>query len=394
MNAALKSTLQKRWFASQWLERLGAVLDLTDAQLTLAQERYETVGRWLAASDHPWLARSSIFAHGSIALGTAKRPIGRDEFDVDLVNHLIAGPSSADPRQVKNVVGARLWEHGTYRTMLEEMPRCWRLNYKGAFHLDITPAVSHPIEPFPAIWVPDKRLECWVPSNPIGFRKRFEVRAALTPRLPLARADGFRADVEPFPMQAGPRGILRRIVQLLKHHRDVDFQESELSDLRPISIIITTLAAQSYERNILFASYETEYDLILAVIEGMPDFIQVLNQGGQVIYVVANETVRGENFAEKWNRDARLPRAFFAWHTHVVGALRELIDTDGLDVLAARTSRHFGAHVGERVLEKYTRETAGARASQRLTVARGVGLAASALAATPVRANTFFGRPE
>jgi hypothetical protein len=394
MNAALKPTLQKRAFASRWLEYLGALVDLTDAQLTLARERYESVGRWLATSDHLWLAGSSIFAHGSIALGTAKRPIGGDEFDVDLVTHLISAPASAEPRIIKNLVGARLWEHATYRPMLEEKPRCWRLNYQGAFHLDITPAVTHPSEPIPALLVPDKPLKCWMPSNPIGFRERFEARAALSPRWPLFRGDAARADVEPFPMQAGPKGILRRIVQLLKHHRDQAFQSPELTDLRPISIILTTLAAWSYERSLAVGAYQTEYDLILTVIEGMPDFIQVTIRDGQPSYLVANETVRGENFADKWNRDARLPRAFFTWHAQVLAALHELIDTEGLDVLAARTSRHFGAQTGERVLEKLTRESSAARASHRLTVARGVGLAATALAATPVRPNTFFGRAE
>src|SRR5690606_13324762 len=125
-----------------------------------------------------------------------------------------------------------------YAAMLEEMPRCWRLNYANQFHLDITPAVPHPLEPLPALVVPDRRLRRWVPINPTGYRELFERRAAL--RLPLmAPAGGIRADVADFPMHLGPKGVLRRLVQLLKHHRDLAFQSPAIADLRPISIIIT-----------------------------------------------------------------------------------------------------------------------------------------------------------
>jgi hypothetical protein len=395
MNAALKSTLEKRRFAGAWLERLGSEIDLSDAQLELARARYQSVGEWLAGSPNSWLHGSSIFAQGSVALKTAKKPVGRDEVDVDLVQHLKAAPPSVPPSQIKGVVGARLREHATYRAMLEEMPRCWRLNYSGAFHLDITPAVWHVSAPAPALLVPDKRLERWMPSNPIGYRELFERRAALRARMILARADGITADsVEAFPIQLGAKGPLRRIVQLLKHHRDLWFQPPQISDLKPISIIITTLAAQSYERAVASGIYDTEYDLVVAVLEGMPDYIQVISRTGATFYSVPNETVEGENFAEKWNRDPRLAQAFSRWHQSAVSTLTSLLNIEGMDLLAEYTSRHFGTGIGQRVLEKFTHNTSAARTSQRLTVGPAVGLTTSALASTPIRSNTFFGRPE
>ena len=51
-----------------------------------------------------------------------------------------------------------------------------------------------------------------------------------------------RADIEPFPAQSNIKGILRRIVQLLKRHRDIAFADVK-EDIAPISIIITTLAS-------------------------------------------------------------------------------------------------------------------------------------------------------
>jgi hypothetical protein len=40
---------------------------------------------------------------------------------------------------------------------------------------------------------------------------------------------------------------LRAIIKLLKAHRDTMFLPAAVADLRPISIIITTLAAQAYQ---------------------------------------------------------------------------------------------------------------------------------------------------
>lgn len=392
MNAVLKSALPKRRAVSHWLERLGREIDLTETQLTEARQRYEAVGAWLSESAHPWLAGSSIFAHGSIALGTAVKPVGRDEFDADLMSHLLSASSHAEPAHAKAVVGNRLREHSVYAGMLEELPRCWRLNYAGAFHLDITPSAPHPHDDPPALVVPDKRMHCWMPSNPVGYRERFEARAALRPRFSSIGAQEFRADVAEFPIHLGPRGVLRRVIQFLKRHRDLEFQVAALQELRPISVIITTLAAWSYEAAVLSGVYESEFDLLLQVIEDMPRFIEVRREGGRVFYVIANETVAGENFAEKWNRDAGLPEAFYVWHAKVVAAIRALAEIEGNDTAAVHTSREFGTGVGERVLRGITHDTNAARERGRIAIAPGLGVTISAAGSTPVRPNTFFGR--
>jgi hypothetical protein len=383
--------LRRRW-AADWLERVGRELDLSDAQLEQARERYGSVGRWLADSTHPWLARSTIFVHGSIALGTGKRPLVGEEFDVDLIQWLVGASADVAPGVIKRLVGDRLRAHATYAGMLEEMPRCWRLNYANLFHLDITPAIPHPREPSPALYVPDRRQQCWKPSNPTGFRELFERRAALA--LPLFAPGGIRADVADFPLHNGPKGVLRRLVQLLKHHRDLAFRSSDRTHLRPISIIITTLAARAYEVVAAGAtSYASDYDLLLAVVELMPQFIVVNQHDPARRYVIENETVPGENFAEKWNAEQELAWAFYAWHRNVVDALRAVADTEGQDEVARLTSREFGVGLGERVLKQLKAENSGRRVTGQLAVHGALGVVAKGVhASVPVRANTFFGR--
>ena len=62
-------------------------------------------------------------------------------------------------------------------------------------------------------------------------------------------------------MGAGPKGILRRVVQILKRHRDHYFI-GRAPSLAPISIIITTLAARSYDDCALGSIYDSEFDVL------------------------------------------------------------------------------------------------------------------------------------
>lgn len=393
MSALPRVNVYRRRWAADWLERVGQQLDLTETQLEQARERYESVGGWLAAGTHPWLRQSTIFVHGSIGLGTGKRPLSGEEFDVDLIQWLVQASATTPPEVIKAIVGDRLKEHGTYAEMLEEMPRCWRLNYANQFHLDITVAVPHPFEAAPALYIPDRRLRCWVPTNPTSFRQLFERRAALRPRLLDAKVT-IKADVMEFPLHLGPKGILRRIVQLLKHHRDVAFQDPAVAELRPISIIITQLAARAYEHVVRSGViYQSDYDLLLAVIEHMPHFIKV-NEGDPARrYLIENETVEGENFAEKWNTNSKLALAFYGWHARVLTALRSIADLEGQDQVAKFTSREFGVGIGERVLKQLKVEQSAQRSAGRLSVHGALGVIAhNAPASTPVRSNTFYGR--
>src|ERR1700712_4611592 len=73
--------------ATTWgiLEDICQGLEPTDTQYEQSKTSYETVAAWLSASDNPILKNISLYAHGSSALGTTIRPIGREDFDVDTI---------------------------------------------------------------------------------------------------------------------------------------------------------------------------------------------------------------------------------------------------------------------------------------------------------------------
>jgi hypothetical protein len=123
--------------------------------------------------------------------------------------------------------------------------------------------------------VPDKELHHWKPTNPVGYRKLFEQRAMLQPVLRLLKTERYAADaaIEPYPAPKRIKGVLRRIVQLCKRHRDIHFADN--TELAPLSIIITTLAARSYEQCARYGVFDDESDLLISVLRGMPGLYHV-----------------------------------------------------------------------------------------------------------------------
>lgn len=186
-------------------------------QRDLAKQRYEGVGDWLAGADDWLLASIAIRLQGSVAIGTTVKPMGKNKHDVDLVAHVADLDLAVSPALLKQRIGDRLRSNGNYAPLLVEMPRCWRIDYAKEFHLDITPSIPNSECRFGGELVPDKALKMWKASNPLGYRAKFERRAALPPRIRSVFGKAFDsartdAQVEPYPEEKRLKGILRRIV--------------------------------------------------------------------------------------------------------------------------------------------------------------------------------------
>lgn len=379
--------LARRSQLAEILEAMCEGLELSPSQAELAEDRYDAVGRWLG--DEPLLAGAWIYVHGSVALGTTTKPLGKAEFDVDLVCHVPHATPAIRPAALKTLVGDRLKDHGTYERLIEEMRRCWRLNYAGEFHMDITPSIPNPGCALGGELVPDKELRQWKPTNPIGYRRLFEKRALLQPMFRLLKAERYAADsIEPYPARMRIKGLLRRVVQLCKRHRDIYF--ADRSELAPLSVIITTLAARSYEWRVHNGVFDDEIDLLVSVLQSMPDFITF----DGVTWSIPNETTQGENFAEKWNAKPGLADAFYAWHRICVADLERLLELVGRDRIQKSLADSFGSSAAADAMQPMTDRIMSNRNSGRLIVAPGVGLTAATTTGggTAVRPNTFFGR--
>jgi hypothetical protein len=359
-------------------------LELTPSQFALAKQRWEGVGACLADSNEPILKSITVYLQGSTALGTTVKPIRTNEHDVDLVAHVPKVWSQISPSVLKKAVGDCLRSNGNYSRLLEEMPRCWRLNYANEFHMDITPSIPNPSCPLGGELVPDKTLKEWKASNPKAYRFLFEHRANLAPVIRL------RKSIAPDTSAGGFKSVLHRTVQGAKRHRDVRFVDD--LDIAPLSVIITTLAARSYEWCVTNCEYDHELDLLIDVIRHMPDTIEMRRVDGRDQWFIWNETTAGENFAEKWNRRPERAEAFFQWHARLSFDLSELERARGLDGLREALERLFGSRPANAAVNWLTERVSNARNTGDLVVVPAIGLAVGAMpTSTPVRGNTFFG---
>lgn len=321
---------------SEALDRLSEVLDVPPSKYREAQDHYDAVGNWLDADDSPLRDfRPRIYPQGSFLLGTAIHPRAEGEYDVDAVCLLQEPPPGLTQQRLKRMVGDRLRQHNTYAQMLDPKEggrRCWTLHYsdESRFHLDVLPAVPDDPAFFvsqgvkrewaaTAIKITDSQtwknpLATWPRSNPLGYAAWFKNQMRI--RLEEGRkivAMEKRADVQAVP-DYEVRTPLQRLVQLLKRHRDEHY---EGDDDAPISIIITTLAAKSYD---------DEADLEQAmtnVVPRMRDHIECRQDGRWV----ENPVHRDENFADKWKEVPRKEKVFHEWLDQVEADHEDLIQS-------------------------------------------------------------------
>ena len=369
-------------------------IELTETQAALAADRYGTIGRWLGDGEHQLLSDATIYAQGSARIRTTVRPVRRLEYDIDLICELPHTGPELPVAHVHRLVGDRLRENETYRGMLEPINRGWRLNYANEFHLDITPAVPDMTLGNGAVLVPDRALLTWKESHPKGYAEWFDGIASIEVLLAQQRRRVIRADVEPLPEDVPFRGPLRRIVQVMKRHRDQLYLTRPADDLcnAPISIVLTTLATQAFHRVARQLVYADQFDLIQAVVRSMPAFISVAPD--QKLWV-PNPVDPLENFAEKWTACPERAKSFFEWHARFQRDVDALAAARGLDEVKRLLGRMLGDEAAGMVLKEYSDRMNANRRISGLTVAKSttgaLGVVAAPTVSAAIRANTFFG---
>lgn len=369
------------------LSQIADELNITPTMLEKAVSSYTSVGTWLSDGI---LYDVKIMPQGSMNLGTVVRPISeKDEYDVDLVC-LLKNGSTLPLRRIKSLVGDRLKAHGAYQQMLEEEgKRCWTIQYN-EFHMDILPCVprnTYCVEPFlTAIKLTHKNeWGDYEPrfSDPYAYHAWFEERMKDILHIEKGNyAARNNVDIAKVPTYK-VRTPLQKAIQLLKRHRDILFQDND--EDAPISIIITTLAALSYngETNV--------YEALCSIIDKMPQFIEV--RGSE--YWIANPVMREENFADKWNEAPNKQTMFMHW---IKKAKKDLL-TDplscfGQDSIANQYKQVLGKTPVERAVYAIGNATRTAREKGNLYINGLTGGVTTTPTekSKPVKEHTFFGK--
>ena len=118
----------RRQELNQILSNLADCLNIPQSKYEDARSKYEAVGEWLDNEQSEIRHLSPvILPQGSFALGTVIRPVGVEEFDIDLVCHLILEMGATSPSKLKELIGNRLRASEVYRRMLQSITeRCCR----------------------------------------------------------------------------------------------------------------------------------------------------------------------------------------------------------------------------------------------------------------------------
>ena len=357
------------------IDNMSKLLELPDSAYDNARKRYEDLGEWFdrkesAVSVH----KPHIFPQGSFRLGTAIRPLDESEkYDLDLACKLRGGISKDSHTQetLKKLIGIELEAYRKARDIknkLEAKHRCWRLAYQDdlSFHMDIVPCIPADEKRRKAILesirntgldeyvagaasqttvsITDDRhegfkhiCEDWHISNPEGYAQWFEYR--MNPQQTRILLEKAQVDNMPLFKKKTP---LQRVIQILKRHRDN--WSKDHPDSRPISIIITTLAAKAYNG---------ETDLVTAL-------ENVLNKMGGLVRPtkprVPNPVDPEEDFADRWYRPdcshLRLEDNFNAWLLQAKTDFKHLMSTTDVEFLCEQIEEKFSLRVNQSELKK------------------------------------------
>lgn len=356
---------------SYLLSAIAQSLDISDSLFEDAEKKYRAVGSWLGEGNSPLATFSpEIYPQGSFLLGTVTKPISdKDEYDIDVVFKLVVSKGMISQKDLKQLVGDRLKANEIYLRMLgEEGRRCWTLQYADSaqFHLDILPAI--PDDDFsivlksqgvPSYWadtsidITDKTMpnydrisSDWLRCNPKGFAAWFQNRMLiqfneLRKRLLM---EAVKAEIEKVPVYR-IKTPLQRCIQLLKRHRDIVF-ENDL-DNKPASIIITTLAANSYDNEADIV------DAMIKIVDRMPSYITYRNG----VPWVVNPVNPSENFAERWKDHPDREPNFRKWLRVVKADFINVLTCNDTDTAGKTLVPIFGERVSRSVITKFEEST-------------------------------------
>ncbi|MCB0360248.1 MAG: nucleotidyltransferase, partial [Bdellovibrionales bacterium] len=260
----MPATALKIGTLDDYLDRICEEIQLRQTQFITAVRRYTAVGKQLTERESP-LERLSpaVFPQGSMLQRTTIRPMRLSKqvvpYDIDTVCRCDFDPYSKTSQSLYGSVLARLVANVDFQKRIEEAKKelgtsgkCIRLAYTDDdFYLDVVPTCKDPSDAEgirlymcnPDRWTSfAKPIETWRRTDPFRFAAWLQVRCEVGHRLVEKRAV---ASVAPVPPQeeADVKAPLRRVVQLLKRVRDVEFLGDKC---RPTSIMLTTLAGRHY----------------------------------------------------------------------------------------------------------------------------------------------------
>lgn len=330
-------------------------LDISPTMFQNATDKYKAISNFLI--NHG--IDADMYPQGSFAFGTVIRPYPSNKtsaYDLDFICQVNKTRDEITPSELRNLIEEALKDDERYKRMLKVYHECFTLEYADidgiGFSIDIVPASneteerklelirksSRPDLMNTAIAIPrhnGERNYSWMTNNPKGFLSWFEAinQPFISYHRNERRLNIFNSNpnlyrsVAEIPMGL-ERSALQRVIQILKFHRNVFYNNIHRDELKPISAIINTLAAQIAQN----ANVQSDvFDLLDYVLSELyiysnlismnnADFISSYNKRSVISrdsvnrkWIIQNPADPDDNLANKWNEDSDIPKFFFIW---------------------------------------------------------------------------------
>jgi hypothetical protein len=353
------------------VEEIVESLRIPNSAYDKAEARYKSLGKWFGRSESKCSKHDPhIYPQGSFRLGTVVRG---DEYDLDFGCRLRKGVTkdSHTQKDLKDLVGDDMKTYRDANNMeheLKEKHRCWRQGYADelSFHMDGVPSIpehddgrrllkeamvkagrtTQLAEDVAALTgaITDNRLTNydriapdWRVSNSEGYALWFESRMRKGMSSDQERSfleKRAMAKVDNLPVQRASTP-LQECVQVLKKHRNIMFARNE--DSKPISVILTTLAAWAYNGEVDTSS------ALRAILSKMGSYVR--NDTPRV----PNPVNPAEDFADKWYdpkyAHLDLENSFGQWLEQAQQDFELILSSSDPDFIAEQVDECFGAKV-------------------------------------------------
>ena len=362
------------------VEALVTTLEIPPSSYEKAQSRYKDLGEWferegITTRQH----KPRIYSQGSFRLGTVIRPWKKDEsYDLDVGCRLESGITKAThtQEQLKILVGVEIEAYRQARKIenkLEEKHRCWRLEYADElnFHMDVVPSIPEEMTKTASLKeammqrglmehlaanvashsgnITDDRSPHyktihpdWRISNSEGYALWFESRIeTASEQMRKVAVMAKEAKVEKLPTWKW-KSPLQQAVQILKRHRDSMFANEP--DSKPISIILTTLAAEAYRGE------EDVTATLDRILKDMHCYVLPINPK------VPNPVNPNEDFADKWydpqSAHLKLEQNFYNWLTQARADFQHLEKLGTAEEILKFADKKFALQIPPKELDR------------------------------------------
>lgn len=366
--------------------KIATEIEISETQAEKAKESYEAVGNYLNNNIKQYDVR--IFPQGSFMLGTVIKPISdKDEYDIDLVATIDNKFTSA--KDLKNIVGDVLKTSDRYSEKVEEGKRCWTIQYSESanYHMDILPTMKSDT------YFQNKKLIMthkedensdyeFRQTNPEAYYDWF-VKRMEEEKKKLTEEYAIRNKIEIVEVpEYKIKTTLQIAIEILKRYRDIKFKDTP--DIKPISIIVTTLMARIY------TGKENVYELIEKFFKEYVLYLEKDENGNVLIQNPVNEN---ENFADKWPSNPERKEAFFKFMDDLKYDLvtNKVLLEGNIREQADAYKKLFGENMVNKVYENIAQKTREEREKSNMYLKENGNLTTEKTNIT-VRNHNFYGK--